>query len=204
MKNKLIILSMSVWLLVLSGCVSSQPTARPVLNVKVIAADTRTPLSIHFFTLKSSEVFKKLDYFELVSSKKINWNDELISRAKTLLVPGSTEIFQVQMTEELQYYALVIGFKDVEDNDNWRYLQVVNPNENHNVALNLSQVDGYTSKAVVRASGRSTQTSTSASKRGNILTRKAKSMGSAVSNKIGNETNRAIDSGINKVFGRIF
>jgi len=202
MKNKLIILSMSVWLLVLSGCVSSQPTTRPVLNVKVIAADTRTPLSIHFFTLKSTEVFKKLDYFELVSSKKINWNDELISRAKTLLVPGSTEIFQVQMTGDLQYYALVIGFKDVEDNDNWRYLQVVNPNENHNVALNLSQVDGYTSKAVVRASERSTYTS--GSNRDNIVTRKVKSTENAVTNKIGNKANRAIDSGINKVFGRIF
>jgi len=202
MKNKLIILSMSVWLLVLSGCVSSQPAARPVLNVKVIATNTRTPLSIHFFTLKSNEVFKKLDYFELVSSKKINWNDELISRAKTLLVPGSTEIFQVQMTGDLQYYALVIGFKDVEDNDNWRYLQAVNPSENHNVALSLSQVDGYTSKAVVRASERSTHTS--GSNRDNIVTKKVKSTGNAVSNKIGNAANRAIDSGINKVFRRIF
>jgi len=151
MKIKYILLSISISLLFLSGCVSSQPSAtNSILKVKVIAADTKTPLSIHFFTLKSNEVFKKLDYFELASSKRINWNGELVSRAKTLLVPGSTEIFQVQLTPDIQYYALVIGFKDVEDNDNWRYIRPVDANGNNHIALRLSQFNGYTSKAVKR------------------------------------------------------
>jgi len=151
MKIKYILLSISIGLLFLSGCVSSQPSIKnAVLNVKVIAADTKTPLSIHFFTLKSNEVFKKLDYFELASTKHIKWNGELVSRAKTLLVPGSTEIFQVQLTPDIQYYALVIGFKDVEDNDNWRYIRAVDVNGDNHIALRLSQLNGYTSKAVRR------------------------------------------------------
>ncbi len=147
MKIKLILWNISFILIFLSGCASSTGST---LNVKVIAVETKTPLSIHFFTLKSNEVFKKLDYFELVSSKRINWDNELINRAKTLLVPGSTEIFQVQLTPDIQYYALAVGFKDVEDNDNWRYIRAVDANGDNNIALKLSQVNGYTSKAVIK------------------------------------------------------
>jgi len=185
------------WLL--SGCASSaQPENKKLLNVKVIAGKTSTPLSIHFFTLKSDNVFKKLDYFELVDSKHIQWNGELLSRAKTLLLPGHTEIFQVPVSEDMQYYALVIGFKDVKDNDNWRYLQQVPPNGD-NVALRLSQEsNGYTSRAVQRVS------STTSSTASNSASTHVNTIGRKIENKAQSAGNRAIDRSINHVIGRIF
>ena len=197
MKTKLIIWGMGVALMFLPACMSSEPSPTDnILNVKVIATETKTPLSIHFFTLKSNEVFKKLDYFELVSSKRINWNDELISRAKTLLTPGSTEIFQVQLTPDIQYYALVIGFKDVDDNDNWRYIRTVNANGNNNIALKLSQVNGYTSKAVRRVSQHTNESS--------VVDTKITKIRNSVEDKVDNQANRAIDNRIDRTLGRIF
>ena len=197
MKMKFILWGISIGLIFLSGCVSSQPSVKnSILNVKVIAAETKTPLSIHFFTLKSKEVFKKLDYFELVSSKRINWNNELVSRAKTLLIPGSTEIFQVQLTPDIQYYALVIGFKDVEDNDNWRYIRSVDAQGDNNIALKLSQVNGYTSKSVTRVKHNSQESSS--------MNTKMTKIGNSVSSKVSNHANRAIDNSIDNAIGRIF
>ena len=185
------------WLL--SGCASSvQPENKKLLNVKVIAGETSTPLAIHFFTLKSDNVFKKLDYFELIDSKHIQWNGELLSRAKTLLLPGHTEIFQVPVTEDMQYYALVIGFKDVRDNDNWRYLRPVPPNGG-NVALRLSQEsNGYTSRAVQRVSSAASNTASShINTHINTIERKIK-------NKAQDVENSVVDRSIDQVAERIF
>lgn len=193
-------------LFILIGCVSPSQPSNNLLNVKVIAGKTSTPLSIHFFTLKSDNVFKRLDYFELVDSKHINWNDELLSRAKTLLLPGHTEIFQVPVSAEMQYYALVIGFKDVRDNDNWRYLQLVTPNGD-NVALRLSQEsDGYTSRAVQRVSNQdnmrtANKSSSHLNKLGNKISNRVTN---SVTGKVQNTTDKAIDRSVNRVFGRLF
>ena len=202
MKKKSILWSLGIALL-LSGCVTSSRPTKPILNVKMIGTEMTTPLSIHFFTLKSDNVFKKLDYFELVSSRRINWNNELISRAKTLLLPGKTEIFQVQLTSDIQYYALVIGFKDVEDNDNWRYIQSVNSNENTNIALKLSQENGYHSRVVTQSEDIK-KTATNKKSKSTIINR----VGGKVSNRVKSKANRAVDSTIDhtvdRVFGHIF
>ena len=192
MKTKFILWNISFVLIFLSGCGLSTGST---LNVKVIAAETKTPLPIHFFTLKSNEVFKKLDYSELVSSKKINWNNELINRAKTLLLPGSTEIFQVKLTPDVQYYALAVGFKDVEDNDNWRYIRAVDANSDNNIALKLSQVNGYTSKAVVKIKENSSD---------NNMNKHVINMSESISNKVNNKVNNSLDNGINNALGRVF
>jgi len=176
------------------GCGSSPLLSNNLLNVKVIAGQTSTPLSIHFYTLKSDNVFKKLDYFELVDSKHINWHGELLSHAKTLLLPGHREIFQVPVSADMQYYALVIGFKDVKDNDNWRYIQQVS-SSGGNVALKLSQErDGYTSRKVesVSADEDMSNTNTSSSHINKIGT-KVEDMG-----------NKMLDRSVNHVYGRVF
>lgn len=188
---------------ILGGCTkSAQPNREKILNVKVIAGKTSTPLSIHFFTLKSDNVFKRLDYFELVDSKHIQWNGELLSRAKTLLLPGHTEIFQVPVSDQMQYYALVIGFKDVRDNDNWRYLKPV-PSHGDNIALRLSQEsNGYTSRVVERVSqseAKSTQNSAQSH-----VNKIGKKIGDKVANKVEDTENRAIDRTVDKVLGNIF
>ena len=185
-------------ILFLGGCTSSVSPKKNLLNIKVIAGKTSSPLSIHFFTLKSDNVFKRLDYFELVDSKHINWNNELLSRAKTLLIPGHTEIFQVPVSSDMQYYALVIGFKDVKDNDNWRYLRQV-PLNGGSIALRLSQEsNGYTSQAVQRLS-RKEQMSTSQRSTSHI-----NKIGNKISNKVQSHTDQAINSSIDRVIGRIF
>jgi len=197
MTNKYLLSILSVAVLFLAGCSQKSPTLdKPVLNVKIISSDTKTPLAVHFFTLKSDEVFKKLDYFELVDDKRVNWNNELIGQAKTLLAPGSTEIFQVALSPDIQYYALVIGFKDVEDNDNWRYIRAVNPHENQNIAFKLSQVNGYTSRALHRVKKYPTQRRRANSKIIQIENR--------ISNQVDSQANRAVDRKVDNMLGRIF
>lgn len=202
MKLKHIILAVvSTFFLV--GCAnSSQPNNEHLLNVKVISGKTSTPLSIHFFTLKSDNVFKRLDYFELVDSKHVNWDGELLSRAKTLLLPGHTEIFQVPVSEQMQYYALVIGFKDVRDNDNWRYLRPV-PASGDNIALRLSQEsDGYTSKEVEKISTQELKSSQGHST--SHINKIGSRIGKKVSRKVDDTENKVIDHAVDRVFGRIF
>ena len=202
MKLKYIILAILTPLFFI-GCASSSPSENAnLLNVKVIAGKTSTPLSIHFFTLKSDNVFKRLDYFELVDSKHINWNGELLSRAKTLLLPGHTEIFQVPVSVDMQYYALVIGFKDVRDNDNWRYLQQVSPGGD-NIALRLSQEsDGYTSRAVERVSTQ--EVSSSKKYSSSHINNMGRRVGNKISSRAQSEGNRVVDRSMDRVFGRIF
>jgi len=186
----------AIWFL--AGCTSSVSPKKNLLNIKVIAGKTASPLSIHFFTLKSDNVFKRLDYFELVDSKHVNWNNELLSRAKTLLLPGHTEIFQVPVSSDMQYYALVIGFKDVKDNDNWRYLRQV-PLNGESIALRLSQEsNGYTSQTVQRLSAKEQVTTSQKS------TSHINKIGNKISNKVESRSDQAINSSIDRVIGRIF
>lgn len=201
MKLKYKIASIIVGLLLVGCTKSTQLNGENLLNVKVIAGKTSTPLSIHFFTLKSDNVFKRLDYFELVGSKHIQWDGELLSRAKTLLLPGHTEIFQVPVSNQMQYYALVIGFKDVKDNDNWRYLRSV-PSNGENIALRLSQEsDGYTSRAVERVSVAEAQSSENSAQ--SHVNKIGKKIGNKVINRVEDAENRAINRTVDNVLGSI-
>lgn len=183
------------------GCVPAlQSGEENLLNVKVISGNMSTPLSVHFFTLKSDNVFKRLDYFELVDSKHINWNNELLGHTKTLLLPGHTEIFQVPVSTDMQYYALVIGFKDVKDNDNWRYLRQVPPG-GANIALRLSQ-EGDGATAVQRVS--SGKVSTSEKYTSSRLHKVGKKVRNKISTGIEKKSDSIIDRSTDHLLGHIF
>jgi len=177
--------------ILLNGCsTTSEPSPESLLNIKVISVGTATPIPIYFFTLKSDDSVKKLDYFEWVNKKDSNFNGALINRSKTILLPGKSAIFQTQLTDDLQYYAVIVGFKDVEDNDNWRYIQKIIPHGNNNIALKISQTNAYTSNAIKKIT-KYTEKIT-----GNVSNR--------ISSRVNNEKNKVVDKAIDRVFGRIF
>lgn len=129
-----------------SGCISwkkaevsldkPQPTT---LDIAVIAADTKTPLAVYFFGLKSDERFKKLDYFELIKPRDSKLKREIATRSKTILLPGEMEKRSLKLDKKIRYYAVVVGFKSAMEKDGWRYIQKIVPETKNDITLILSQ-----------------------------------------------------------------
>jgi len=109
------------------------------LDVAVIASNTKTPIAVHFFELEADEYFKRLDYFELMKKKRSKLQGEIVRQSKKILNPAQMEKFHVRPSENVRYYAVVAGFKDVESNDNWRFIQEIVPERKNDITLILSQ-----------------------------------------------------------------
>lgn len=132
-------------MLLLGGCFSQEtevPVSKPqetTLDIAVIASGTTTPLAVHFFALESDEQFKRLDYFELMKKKSSKLNGDIVTQSKKILLPGEMEKRSIKVDKNIRYYAVVAGFKDVNDNDNWRYIQEIIPESKNDITLILSQ-----------------------------------------------------------------
>lgn len=132
-------------MLLLGGCFSQEtevPVSQPqetTLDIAVIASGTTTPLAVHFFALESDEQFKRLDYFELMKKKSSKLNGDIVTQSKKILLPGEMEKRSIKVDKNIRYYAVVAGFKDVNDNDNWRYIQEIIPESKNDITLILSQ-----------------------------------------------------------------
>ena len=148
-KNLSILLLVSV---MLSGCMSffeDAPEVKSIpiqqapnpttLDVAVIASNTKTPIAVHFFQLETDEYFKRLDYFELMKEKRSKLKGEIIRQSKKTLRPSQMEKFHVRPSENVRYFAVVAGFKDVQSNDNWRFIQEIVPERKNDITLILSQ-----------------------------------------------------------------
>ena len=131
------------FMLLLAGCASQEvPVAKPqetTLDIAVIASRTTTPLAVHFFALESDEQFKRLDYFELMRKKEFKLNGNIVTQSKKVLLPGEMEKRSIKIDKNIRYYAIVAGFKDVKDNDNWRYIQEIIPESKNDITLMISQ-----------------------------------------------------------------
>ena len=134
------------FMLLLGGCFSQEAEVVPVsqpqettLDIAVIASGTTTPLAVHFFALESDEQFKRLDYFELMKKKSSKLNGDIVTQSKKILLPGEMEKRSIKVDKNIRYYAVVAGFKDVNDNDNWRYIQEIIPESKNDITLILSQ-----------------------------------------------------------------
>lgn len=130
----------------LSGCFSQQAAEAPIvkaqattLDIAVIASGTSTPLAVHFFALESDEQFKRLDYFELMKKKQSKLNGDIVTQSKKILMPSEMEKRSIKVGKNIRYYAVVAGFKNVEDNDNWRFIQEIIPENKNDITLILGQ-----------------------------------------------------------------
>jgi type VI secretion system VasD/TssJ family lipoprotein len=143
--TKLTYLSALSIMFLLGGCFSQEvevPVAQPqatTLDIAVIASETSTPMAVHFFALESDEQFKRLDYFELMKKKQSKLNGDIVAQSKKILLPGEMEKRSIKVDKNIRYYAIVAGFKDVNDNDNWRYIQEIIPENKNDITLILSQ-----------------------------------------------------------------
>lgn len=130
----------------LSGCslwqkaeVPLQKPAPTTLDISVIASETKTPVAVHFFALESDEKFKKLDYFELMKKLRRKKSIDIEAHSKEILLPGEMAKRSIRLDDDVHYYAVVVGFKNVEDNDNWRFIQRIVPHKNNDITLILEE-----------------------------------------------------------------
>lgn len=135
----------------LNGCFSQQavpviklPPAPVVvqdttIDLVVSANNTNTPLSVHFFELTSNDRFRTLDYFELMKAKESNLGGELSKKTKNILLPGGRIERKIKLSKDIRYYAIVASFKDVEENDNWRFIQEITPQSDNPIHLKISK-----------------------------------------------------------------
>ena len=143
MKKQFAIATLGLALL-LGGCASPGvelgiKDAETTLNLAVYTSGTETPLSVHFFALESDDAFKKLDYFELMKKKESKLNGAIISQSKKILLPKDVERRSIKLDKNVHFYAVVAGFKDVDSNDNWRFIQKITPESENTLTLILSQ-----------------------------------------------------------------
>ncbi len=129
-----------------SGCSLWQkaeiPLQKPTpttLDISVIASETKSPVAVHFFALESAEKFKKLDYFELMKKLRRKSSVDIEAHSKEILLPGEMEKRSIRLDDDVHYYAVVVGFKDVEDNDNWRFIQRIIPHTKNDITLIIEE-----------------------------------------------------------------
>ena len=144
--KKLTYLWTLILILALNGCFSQQAAEAPVekaqattLDIAVIASKTNTPMSVHFFALETDEQFKRLDYFELMKKKQSKLGGDIVAQSKKILMPSEMEKRSIKVDKNIRYYAVVAGFKNVEDNDNWRFIQEIIPESKNDITLILDQ-----------------------------------------------------------------
>ena len=130
----------------LNGCFEDEKVEVPVekpqettLDIAVIASGTKTPMAVHFFALETDERFKRLDYFELMKKKKTKLDGDIITHSKKTLLPGEMEKRAIKVDKNIRYFAVVVGFQNVEDNDNWRFIQEIIPENKNDITLMLNQ-----------------------------------------------------------------
>lgn len=99
--------------------------------------DSKKPILVSFFELKSIEEFKRMDYEELVNDEKEMLDGEIVSRSKEILKPGKMSTFEFNVKFDSAYYAVVAALNDVQSDDSWRYIIKVKPHEVNTVNLML-------------------------------------------------------------------
>jgi type VI secretion system VasD/TssJ family lipoprotein len=125
-------------LIMMQGCIhlGTSPTT---LSISVSASKTTAPIAVHFFELETDEVFKKLDYFELVKKKQHTKDRSIVSRSKKILLPTEIEKRNIILDARIKYYAVIVGFKDIDKNDNWRFIKKLIPNTQNEISIILTQ-----------------------------------------------------------------
>lgn len=109
------------------------------LDISVTASNTSTPLVVYFFQLKSDEAFRRLDYSEVMKAKRTKLDGDIIKYSKVILAPSQTEERHIKFKNKVNYYAVVVGFPNVTDNDNWRVIKEIEEKSRNVIEINLNE-----------------------------------------------------------------
>ena len=99
--------------------------------------DSKKPILVSFFELKSIDSFKRMDYEELANDEKEMLDGEIVSRSKEILKPGKMSTFEFNVKFDSAYYAVVAALNDVQSDDSWRHIVKVKPHEVNTINLML-------------------------------------------------------------------
>jgi len=95
------------------------------------------PLILRIYALSDDSVFLTADFFALYEDDKTVLGDKLVSRQELQIRPGETrELDDWQLTLETTRLGVMGAYRDLE-NATWRVSQVVEPNENYALTLQL-------------------------------------------------------------------
>lgn len=99
--------------------------------------DTKKPILVYFFELKSNNEFKRMDYEEIIINEKEMLGGEVINRSKEILKPGKMKTFEFNVKFDSEYFAVVVALNDVRTTDDWRHIVKVNAHEINEINLML-------------------------------------------------------------------
>lgn len=112
-------------------------SSKTSLDLEVTSSGNTTPISVHYFVLKSDDKFKKLDYFELMKLRESTLSGSVVSQSKLTLLPQNKDEQELEFTDDVRFFAVVAGFKDVTSNDNWRYIQKLEQGSGNDLILKI-------------------------------------------------------------------
>lgn len=99
--------------------------------------DSKKPILVYFFELKSNNEFKRMDYEEIIADEKEMLEGEIVARSKEILKPGKLTTFEFNVKFDSTHYAVVVALNDVTSNDNWRHIVKVKAHEVNSINLML-------------------------------------------------------------------
>jgi len=131
--------------ILLSGCFQKKPEIpvdkpqETILDLSIIATGTQKPLAVYFLSLKKVDRFKKLDYYEIAKKYLQKSKNGIIKRTKITLSPQKMFKKRLKLGKDVQYYAVAVGFSNVDINDNWRYIQEIIPESVNDITLLINE-----------------------------------------------------------------
>ncbi|MDD5053560.1 MAG: type VI secretion system lipoprotein TssJ [Sulfuricurvum sp.] len=89
------------------------------------------PLVLHFYELKDTEQFLKVDFWGLNDEAKTRLENSLILQSKQVIVPNEEQNYKILFDKNTKYFGLVGSFRNIDNNGTWRYIKSLDEGYNN-------------------------------------------------------------------------
>ena len=110
--------------LLLSGCASN--SVNPELTVSSTATLNSegnhypVPVQLQVYSLREYADFKKASFFDIYDKPRKTLGVDLINKTDKVIVPASTLIVPLKLTNDVQYIGLLVAFTKLRPEEDWR------------------------------------------------------------------------------------
>lgn len=113
--------------MVLFGCSAANLVVDPYSDLEITAnhninPDSNgrpSPVVVYVFELTSNTLFESQDFFSIYEESEKVLGPDLVNKYEISLTPGQKETYQASMSPKTEYLGIVAAFRDIE-NSNWR------------------------------------------------------------------------------------
>ena len=115
-----------VTVLLLSGCASN--SVNPELTVSSTdqlnsqGNNHPAPVQIQVYSLREYADFNKASFFDIYDMPRKTLGTDLIHKTDKIIVPASTLIVPLKLTNDVQYIGVLVAFTKLRPEEDWRFV----------------------------------------------------------------------------------